>query len=734
MRSLNLTYFSSVRGRLTLFAGGILFPALLLVSWVLLRAYENDRGAMEWQLQSSSAALGQMIDSHLESKEALLRGLASSRTLLNGDLESFRAQAASVVNGNEEWIVLIDEHGKQLVNTLMPPGAPLPSVAFAPEFRAAALAGRTYISNVRVGPASGRHILFVAVPVMQDGALRYTLNFVVSPANLSELLRSAHVRPTWIVALMDREDTVAARNRDAEKLVGAKATSEMLVGLSSDAPRLARAIAFDGTPTIFVAHRSKKSGWALVVAAPVTEIFAPAREILIGAVIATLVCVASGMVVAAWFGRGVVNGVNTLVSGAGAVGRGEPFTEKPTGLKEIDQVAGALRDSAAKLTARELELSRTRDEALEASRAKDEFLATLSHELRTPLNPVLLLASDAAVDPELTPALRSTFGTIAKNVALEARLIDDLLDLTRVSRGTLRMNRERVDVHAVLHETLKTVDLEFADKQLHLELDLTAPECNVEADPVRLQQVFWNLLKNAAKFTDPGGRVTIRSRARDENKLEVTFTDTGIGMTPEEIQRSFQRFSTGDHRYGGLGLGLSICRAIVDLLGGSITVASAGRGLGTTFAVCLPLASPRAASPGSPPSRPRAAAVQPPQTSGSILLVEDHEASRVALERSLRRRGYHVTAARNVAEARSKAAASSFDLVISDIGLPDGNGYELMRWLKENYGHAGIALTGYGMEDDVREARAAGFIDHLVKPVNSEALDAALRRATARAV
>jgi signal transduction histidine kinase len=258
-------------------------------------------------------------------------------------------------------------------------------------------------------------------------------------------------------------------------------------------------------------------------------------------------------------------------------------------LGRIQVAVGALRDA-------EREAMQARDKAVAASRAKDDFLAALSHELRTPLNPVLLLASDAATNPDLPPELRADFETIARNVSLEARLIDDLLDLTRITRGKLTLNFEPTDVHQMINEALAIVRQDIADKRQRIRLDLSADRHVLTGDPVRLQQVFWNILKNAVKFTPEDGQITIETRLLPGDHLLIRITDSGHGLTQPELDRIFDAFAQGDHiggphhhRFGGLGLGLAISRTLVELHGGTIRAASEGRDRGASFEVDLPL-------------------------------------------------------------------------------------------------------------------------------------------------
>ena len=397
-----------------------------------------------------------------------------------------------------------------------------------------------------------------------------------------------------------------------------------------------------------------------------------------------------------------------------------------------------------KLVEREVALAR--DKAIAASRAKDEFLARLSHELRTPLNPVLLLASDAAVNGDLSESVRADFEMISQSVTLEARLIDDLLDLSRITHGKLALEMRPSDIHAIVNDALAMVRAEAAQKRISVNLQLKAERHTVRCDDVRMKQIFWNLLKNAVKFTPEGGSINVETSVMPESDtLAVRITDTGIGMTPDEIGRIFEAFSQGDHavgeasdRFGGLGLGLVISRMLVDQHSGFIHATSPGRNRGSTFEVELPLAQaeepegdlPASQNPFEETSRP-----QVPKEAGSplrILLVEDHKPTRDALAHLLTRRRHEVVSADSLAAARAAAGKGAFDLLISDIGLPDGNGYDLMTELRGRNGLVGIALTGYGMDEDVDRSQAAGFAAHLTKPVSVQALDTALAAAAHR--
>jgi two-component system CheB/CheR fusion protein len=380
----------------------------------------------------------------------------------------------------------------------------------------------------------------------------------------------------------------------------------------------------------------------------------------------------------------------------------------------------------------ERELRLARDEAERASQAKDDFLAALSHELRTPLNPVLLVASDAVADPELPPGVRASFDTVLKNVELEAKLIDDLLDLARVRSGKLKVEKRQVNVYSVLTATLAIVQNDIDQKQITLKQKFDDTQSIVLGDTVRLQQVFWNVLKNAVKFTPVGGVITIETTVDHENCI-VKVSDSGIGMSRDELGRVFDAFKQGDHsekphRFGGLGLGLTISKNLMNLHSGTIDAFSAGRGKGSCFTITFPLAEWN--ETGQRKILPSGRINHQNKSQGlEVLLVDDHEATRSALARLLANRNHKVTVAGSVAEALSRSEKTRFELVISDIGLPDGSGYDLFKQvLKHSPNARGIALTGYGMDKDLARSKDSGFCMHLTKPVRIDALDEALAK------
>ncbi|MDQ6861626.1 MAG: ATP-binding protein [Verrucomicrobiota bacterium] len=376
---------------------------------------------------------------------------------------------------------------------------------------------------------------------------------------------------------------------------------------------------------------------------------------------------------------------------------------------------------------RTAELHALNAELIAAGKTKDNFLAALSHELRTPLTPVLMSAAALEQEPRLHAEFREQLAMMRRNIELEARLIDDLLDLTRVAGGKLELHLGTANIHPLLEHTGEIVKSEAAAKSIHVRFDLRARDFNVSGDAARLHQVFWNILKNAIKFTPQNGEVSVETSNFGEQGLRVAICDNGLGIDPAVLPNIFAAFVQGEIAPGrtasGLGLGMAISKKIVELHGGTINAASEGLGRGATFTVEL-TTIPSLAHPD--PSTEQASA----RTARAyrLLVIEDHPPTLEVLARLLRKEGHDVTTASSVAEALETAADNHFDLVISDIGLPDGNGIDLMVQLTRDYGLRGIALSGYGMDEDLARTKQAGFVAHLVKPINFERLNQVLEQ------
>ncbi len=365
-----------------------------------------------------------------------------------------------------------------------------------------------------------------------------------------------------------------------------------------------------------------------------------------------------------------------------------------------------------------------REQAEIANRVKDEFLAVLSHELRTPLNPILgwtkLLQSRVFDDATVDRALN----TIERNANLQVQLIDDLLDLSRILRGKLTLTFIPVMLSEPIRAAIETVQLSADAKSIHIETHLEPSGKPVLGDPGRLQQVVWNLLTNAIKFTPEQGQVSVSLR-QTEHEAQIQVTDSGKGINPSFLPHLFEAFRQEDssttRKFGGLGLGLAIVRQLVELHSGNVSAASAGEGQGATFTVTLPLIAVPA------PHRPTLVAPVPSRNLQDVrvLIVDDDEDSLELLAFLLRQQGAIATPVTSASAALEALRQSTYDILISDIGMPDMNGYDLIRQLRtlpQNMGGRipAIALTAYASEQDREYILSAGFQTHLAKPLNPE--------------
>lgn len=366
----------------------------------------------------------------------------------------------------------------------------------------------------------------------------------------------------------------------------------------------------------------------------------------------------------------------------------------------------------------ELAMAAAKAAAEEASRAKDRLLATVSHELRTPLTPILLRLSMLQEDRRVPAMLHEPLAVMRQSVELENRLIDGLLDLTRMTQGRVHLHPEVVDAHDLLERALATSAEDADGPRLVIRRELKAAKSLVRVDPTRMQQVCWNIIKNAMQYTPPGGTLTLESCNTDEQTLELRFADTGIGIAPEFLPRVFDAFERGPNmgrfRPSGLGLGMAIARSLTQQLGGSIDVASDGPGKGATFTLRLPLASATEVNKPVRPAEPRPDSTVRPLR---VLLVEDDAATCDALADVIRTMGHTVQTATTVKQTLVVAETHPFDLLVSDIGLPDGSGLDVMRWFRQHRPIPGIAVSGYGSDEDMKRSLDAGFVTHIVKPI-----------------
>jgi len=411
--------------------------------------------------------------------------------------------------------------------------------------------------------------------------------------------------------------------------------------------------------------------------------------------------------------------------GMGTRGMRRRFDEGDLALaEELGRRVGLALDNARLMAAEHRargEAESARTEAERANQIKDEFLAVLSHELRTPMNPILgwanLLRQGKLDSAKATQAI----ATIERNAKLQVQLIDDLLDISRILRGKLTLNTLPVALSAVIGGAIETMRLAIESKAIQLQVNLDPAVGQVLGDGGRLQQVVWNLLTNAVKFTPTGGQITV-DLTQIDNQAQIQVRDTGKGIHPDFLPHVFEHFRQEDgattRKFGGLGLGLAIVRQIVELHGSTVSVSSLGEGQGATFTVKIPLALRSGDLP-----LPRPLPLTADLSGIEILVVDDDTDSREFVTFALEQAGAIARAAASGTEALQIFAQSPPNLLISDIGMPEIDGYMLMRQIRSLPIQQGgnvpaIALTAYAGEADEQRAYAVGFQKHLPKPID----------------
>ena len=688
---------------------------------------QKERQTLERGLRDQARALMTAVDAQLYASITPLEVLALSPSLDRGDLAAFRVEAERAMRARSgEWgnVLLSDPStAESLVNLLIEPGAPLPAPADADTIREAARSRHATVSQIAIGPVLPRPLFAVRVPVMRNGAAKYVLSGVVVTPTIQKLLERQALPASYTAAVLDGNFRFAARQPPPAP--GVEFASESLrKALETSPGGWQRGRLTDGSEIYRAFHRSSLSRWSTAIAVPraVVEQGIYAIWLLFaGAAIAA----ALGLGIAWWLALRISRPVAALAAAAPALGRGEAAALPPPGpLLEIRELAQALGDSARAIRDRE-ERQRLAEQALRAAdRAKDEFLAMLGHELRNPLASVSNAAQILKLSPHPSPLLRNVSEILARQVDHMTHLVDDLLEVGRITGGKIRLEREPLDLARSVGAVLEAWQAagRFRHHQLHADLQ----PAWVSADRSRIEQVVINLLDNALKYTPAGGTIRVAvGRKGAEAALEVS--DTGEGMSPELVGRVFDLFVQGERSLarepGGLGIGLTMVKRLVELHDGTVSAASSGPAQGATFTVVLPAIE----APGVPQEHARQAPAA--FAAQRVLVIEDNDDARESLAALLGLAGHEVHEAANGLQGIEMAKALAPALTLVDVGLPDIDGYEVAHRLRADPATRHlrlVALTGYGTQDDRRRALAAGFDEHLAKPVEPGLLEAML--------
>jgi signal transduction histidine kinase/CheY-like chemotaxis protein len=736
-----------------------LLPTLALSVVLTRRVVRDGREAARWQLLEAARAEATIVDAELLGTIRALRALAESDALRNGDLDQFRDEAGRVKNTQPSWsdVVLHTPDGVAIANVGKSFGAVVPSLLEGRGLAKLVETGESLIGDLRGGSDFGEQLAFpVHVPVKRDGHLTYILSAVITPDRLADLLRRQNrLSDEWVRGVVDNNGVLVARTRDAGRYVGRKGTPEFLKRYGAANEDVYRDTTLEGVEVYGAYARAPMSRWIAGVAVPAAVVDGSFQHsLLIASTFGALLLVV-GLAGAFEISRRLSRDIARAAGAADAMARGLRPDFRWSPVAELERLSDALVRSAALLEARQrerdeevaradltskdaeaarLEAEKARVEAdnarvaaEEADSAKDDFLAMLGHELRNPLAPVLTALELMRLRGE--SASQRERDIIERQVKHLVRLVEDLFDVSRLRRGRVELRRRPFEIIRSIEKAVEISSPLLSDGGHKLTVDVSVVGLTVDGDETRLAQVFANLLTNAANYSNRPGHITLRGSV-EAGMVVIRCQDDGMGMGPELLPRVFDLFKQGqqslDRRRGGLGLGLAVAKTLVELHGGMIEAASDGPGRGSTFTVRLPIArTPPASTERSAGER---AAVR--SGHGRVLVVDDNRDAADLLAETLRFGGFEVATAFDGAEALKTLGSFRADVAILDIGLPTMNGLELARRLRETDATRTIrliALTGYGQQADLVASSAAGFDLHLVKPVTTDALFAAVR-------
>jgi signal transduction histidine kinase len=599
---------------------GLFAGSLLWTSWTQQQILV-DRQNIELARAASVA-----VDLEVDRAIAALHVLAVLEPIHDPNRAHFTEIAARTIKLHPGWeaIRLVDTSLRVLADTQGLPDET--SMLLKPDWARAVLeTGEASISTLRQDTRTGHWVVSVGVPVRRldpPHSIKYILGLRMYAQAFTDILNRARLPPEGVVTLLDSTPIIMARTRNQDRYIGTSPTADFIERSRLTPEGNWRTKVLEGTPAYSAWVRSPVTGWTVGVALPSHAIDGPIRRSFVTLTALGFAILGAGLVLAGFLSRGVVRAHTAAAAAARSLARGEVADPFPSRIAEADDLSAALRDAAGILRTRmrerdeaQREVDRTRAVRLEEeqagrraaealSRAKDEFVATVSHELRTPLNAiygwVALLKSGQLDAARQAHALE----VVERNTRAQAQLIDDLLDMSRVIRGVVRLEMRPLGVSKVLHEAVDSVRPTAAARQISLTVH-DGPDAVVAADHNRLQQMLWNLLSNALKFTPPGGHVEARI-AQEGQEAVIRISDDGEGIAPEFLPHVFDRFrqETGDiaRTHSGLGIGLALVRHLTELHGGTVAAESAGKQHGATFSVRLPLvrpARPRAHVPGA---------------------------------------------------------------------------------------------------------------------------------------
>jgi signal transduction histidine kinase len=670
----------------------------------------------------------------IEANESLARVVQSELSRSAEDLE--RLSLAAAADPDDPELAL------RLASSLAGPGQPFSAIILVTEREERVLGGNAGIavdpsvrqrggqrgiSNFQKTVGWGRGVVEVSTPYQAQAGTT-----LVGQLNLQRLARTlaSHSGERSYATVLDANDIILARSTDFEMYVGEPPSRQTLEAIHGNSRGTARFPTRDGRELFWSWRRLPGSDWVVFLGTQAREMDASFRDSLRQLLLGAALALALGLLAAGWTGRRIVRAVEDLTEQTPGLVSGTSRTYRPSGLKQVDELYDALAAAGARLQLAQDE----RDNALLAeqalrrsaereSRTKDVFIATLSHELRNPLAPIVAAARLLQREGLAPVHVARAAAIIDRQSRMLSHLLDDLLDASRLTTGRVHLNRKPTPLADVFQAASEAVRPLMQERQHRLLMTLQPEGLAVLGDKVRLVQVTVNLLNNAAKYTDPGGRIELAAVPHGDREILLTVTDNGIGISEEAIPHIFNIFgqveSERERAQGGLGIGLFLVKGLVQLHGGQVRASSPGPGKGTRFEVTLP----RTVAPAALPSADLAASGFGREERKAVLVVDDNVDAAMTLKALLEiSGGFEVDVVHTGEDALLRADETGYDAICVDIGLPGIDGYEVAKRLKSRTEAKLVATTGWGTFEDKRRAFDAGFDSHLTKPVDPDEL------------
>jgi signal transduction histidine kinase/DNA-binding response OmpR family regulator len=713
-------------------------PAIIGFALLTNNFFERERRQIQQDTLITARALIQAVDRDLNTGITVALALANSPSLDSGDIAAFQRQATNVLRPEFPGFnfVLSDRNSVQLMNTVRPYGTPLPDPGSAQRIATVFETGKPVISDLFIGGALKRPLVAVHVPVQRDGKTIYVISAAFVPERLGQVLKEQRLPPDRVVAVIDSQGLIVARSHEAARFVGHKAASMLLAKLPFKMEDAIEAITLEGIPVYSMYSKSPASGWAVVVGVPRSVVFSEMFESIQWIAVFLVALLAAGLGIAWYFARNIARSVSALSCAVVTLGRqgGTSREVQRLTFREADDAITTLHSVEAELLRyrhrlenlieqRTLQLQSAMEQAQTANAAKDVFVANMSHELRTPMNAVLGMAHLLGTTG-MSPEQGRYLDMIRASGQTLLGILNDILDFSKMQAGKVEKHPVRFNLDEVLHALATIMSVSAGDKDLELCIGVEpdVPRALI-GDQLRLQQILVNLAGNAIKFTETG-EVSVRVELVSRAPLTLGFTvrDTGIGMSDEQLGRLFSPFTQGDlsttRRFGGTGLGLTISKGLIEMLGGEIAVRSAV-GEGSEFHFTLPFS----AADEAPPVIPANAAAGRLH----LLVVDDNQTSRSFICKTIEAWNWSCDSVASGPEALERLGTGVvYDAVLVDWHMPGMDGAQTIAAIQARMADASVPVicmvNAYGRGKLMQEMASIPAAAYLTKPVTSSSL------------